>query len=96
MASLKRFWFEFDFIDNINNKNLPGGCVMGCGVTAFNYDDALDILKEKVFKKNPPATIKKVIEDIDISTLEKGHVFPNLSPKSPPNIRGVWFPQGFE
>jgi len=33
--------------------------------------------------------IKKVIENVDVSTLDAGHVLPNMSP---PNIRGVWFP----
>jgi hypothetical protein len=29
---------------------MPFGVVVGCGITAFNYADAISILQEKVFK----------------------------------------------
>lgn len=83
---MKRYWFEFD------DDNLPFGIKMGCGVTAHNYDDALYLLNEKVFKGATIPKIKGMIEDIDISTLDAGHVLPNMYP---PNIRGVWFPLGY-
>ncbi|MEO6303787.1 MAG: hypothetical protein ABIP51_11515 [Bacteroidia bacterium] len=85
---LIRFWFKFD-----NNTNLvPLGLVCGCGITAFNYDDALNIMKEKIFKEeNIPEIIIK-IENVDICTLDQGHVVPNMYS---PNYRGIWFPIGY-
>jgi hypothetical protein len=86
---MKRFWFEFDFA---GYKTFPHGLIIGCGVTAFDYTDALSILKNKVFQEDLPPITKK-IEDIDVSKLDQGHVIPNMRP---PNIRGVWFPLGYE
>ena len=37
-------------------------------------------------------TIAVLIEDVDVSTLDAGHVLPNMSP---PVRRGVWFPLGY-
>lgn len=85
-----RFWFKFQFDDS---KSVPYGTRIGCGITAYNYEDAINILKEKVFKDKPIAAITQCIENIDISELDQGHVLPNMAP---PNIRGVWFPLGYQ
>ena len=85
---LIRFWFEFE----LNDNNIFMALGLGCGVTAWNYDDAVNILKEKVCKDISFPPIKKVDKDIDVSTLDKGHVFPNMLP---PSVRGVWFPMGY-
>jgi hypothetical protein len=53
IMKLIRFWFEFD---NIHSY----------GVTAWNYDDAINILKEKVFSNTPFPVIKHVIENVDV------------------------------
>ena len=53
---------------------------------------ALCLLKEKVFNGATLPEIKNMIENVDVSTLDAGHVLPNMSP---PNIRGVWFPLGY-
>jgi len=87
---LKRFWFEFEF-ENVND--LPSGIGFGCGVTAYDHDDALIVLNKEVFKNKPMPRIKKVIENVDISTLDAGHVLPNMLP---PNWRGVWWPRGYQ
>jgi len=84
---LVRFWFEFNLTDNYSFLGL------GCGVSAWNYDDAINILNEKIFINNPSPSIKNVIEDIDVSTLDQGHVLPNMLP---PNNRGVWYPMGYD
>jgi len=86
----RRFWFEFE-IDS--TFNFPPGIGFGCGITAFNYDDATKILDEKIFAtiKRPP--FKRVVEDVDIRTLDQGHVIPNMKP---PIYRGVWFPLGYD
>ena len=86
----KRFWFEFE-IDIA--FNLPPGIGIGCGITAFNFDDALRIMDENIFVeiKRPP--FKKIIEDVDIRQLDQGHVIPNMKP---PIYRGIWFPMGYD
>lgn len=87
---MDRYWFEFD-IDSASN--FPPGIGMGCGVTAYNYEDALKILDEKVFYqiKRPP--FRKVVNNVDISKLDQGHVIPNMKP---PIYRGIWFPLGYD
>ncbi len=82
---LTRFWFAFDRSDR-----LPLGATMGCGVTAFTRDDAVSLLREKVFHAIPLPPLTKVIESVDVSTLDAGHVLPNMGD---PTIRGVWFPR---
>ncbi len=86
---MMRFWFQFEFDDK---ANIPPGLIMGCGITAYDYSDALLILKQKIFNDQKLPRIRKVIKDIDISTLDAGHVIPNINP---PSIRGVWFHLGY-
>ncbi len=82
---LKRFWFNF--------SPLPLSPVnLGCGVTAYDYNDALKLLKEKLFGGIQMPDIAAVIEDVDISTLDKNHVTPNMEL---PVARGIWFPKGY-
>lgn len=85
-----RYWFEFDFT---GYKDEPFGTRMGCGITGYNLDDVINILKEKVFRSNNLPGIQRLVENIDISTLDKGHVIPNMAS---PLTRGVWFPLGFQ
>jgi hypothetical protein len=86
---LRRFWFKFDF--KLGDGS-PPGLLIGCGITAYNYEDAIEILKTKVFHGDVPIP-KKVIEDVDISNLDPGHVIPNMAL---PINRGVWFPLGYQ
>ncbi|WPV66103.1 hypothetical protein [Chitinophaga sp. LS1] len=85
-----RYWFEFGFE---GYSNAPYGTRMGCGVTGINYDDVIQILKEKVFSGKDLPKIILVKENIDINELDNGHVLPNMLP---PNRRGVWFPIGYQ
>jgi hypothetical protein len=85
--NLKRFWFEFTIV---NVCNYPAGVGYGCGVTAYDLDDAMKILN-KLFKNDKIPSIKKVIENVDLQTLDQHHVIPNMNP---PIDRGIWFPQG--
>ncbi len=82
---LIRFWFKFE--------NNPIPLNFGCGVTAFNDIDALTIIKEQVFKNKPFPEVAVKIENIDINTLDQGHIIPNMYS---PNYRGIWFPIGFQ
>jgi len=85
-----RYWFDFEF-ETV--YDLPPGIGMGCGVSAINYNDAINILDTKVFInfKRPP--IRRVIEQIDIQQLDPGHIISNM--RSPVD-RGVWFPLGYD
>ena len=86
---LRRYWIEF-----VKSKEaiLPIGISNGCGISAYDYDDAIKLLKEKVFVDIELPSIKKIIEDVDVSTLDTGHVLPNMGNVA---VRGVWFPLGY-
>jgi hypothetical protein len=83
-----RYWFEFHV-----NKNLPSTLGLGCGVTAYNYEDAITLLSKRIFNNDTAPPIKNVIENIDTSTLDAGHVLPNIA--MPPSARGIWYPAGY-
>jgi hypothetical protein len=87
MKTLKRYWFTFEKFSKPTPLNL------GCGVTAHNYEDAVTLLRERVFRGKELPPIAKFVEDIDVSILEQKHVFPNIGMV---NVRGIWFPQGYE
>ena len=65
---------------------------LGSGVTAYDYDDAIALLKERVFTKETMPKITDFIQDVDVSTLDANHVLPNLGLVIE---RGIWFPQGY-
>ncbi len=67
--------------------------IIGCGVTAENITEAKLLLKEKVFNDKDLPTIINIIEGVDISTLDAGHVTPNMGN---PVVKGVWFPIGYD
>jgi len=47
------------------------------------------LVRERLFRNGPMPRTETVIEDVDVSTLDQGHILPNMSP---PNVRGIWFP----
>jgi hypothetical protein len=84
VAHLRRFWFSFE--------GLPSFSILrvGCGVTAYTYDDAVQILKDRVFEQQSlPAC--SVVEDIDVGALDE-RIRPNMGVVTQ---RGVWFPLGY-
>jgi len=87
MKSLRRYWFKFEKLPR------PSAINLGCGVSAYDYEDAIILLRERVFGANGPPHIEQCIEDVDITTLESKHVLPNLGVV---DVRGIWFPQGYE
>ena len=87
---MKRYWFEFNF--SAEDK-IPYGLPIGCGVTAFSYEDAIKIIREKIFASKKMPDTKKNIEAVDVSTLDQAHVIPNMRF---PSERGVWFPSGYD
>jgi hypothetical protein len=85
--NLKRYWFQFQKFAS------PSPLTLGAGVTARSYDDALALLKDRVFAGEDVPQIVSVDENIDVSKLDDRHVLPNIG-----SIlrRGIWFPQGYE
>ena len=78
MTPLRRFWFP-----------VPGR--LGIGVTAPTLAEARE-QAERVHATWPgAAALGAAIEDVDVSTLDAGHVIPNMRPAVWP---GVWFPWG--
>ena len=86
---MRRFWFKFE-IDK--PTDVPPGISYGCGITAFNLDDAKAILLQKVFKSKSIKIKYEVTENINIDELDQDHVVLNMLP---PSVRGVWFPVGY-
>jgi hypothetical protein len=82
---LHRYWFEF----RGSREALPPGGWLGCGVTAVDTADAEQLLVQGRFRGAPLPPIARVIEDVDVSELDAGHVLPNMGD---PTQRGVWFP----
>lgn len=85
---LHRYWFQFDR----SNPQVPAVEGFGCGVTAWTKDDAIGLLRHHVFD-GQDISVHTVIEDVDVSTLDANHVLPNMAP---PNIRGIWYPLGYQ
>jgi hypothetical protein len=85
---LTRYWFEFDFAEEERHPVLQ----LGVGVTAFDYEDAVSLVRDRVFDGAELLRIQQVTENVDVSTLDPGHVLPNMAP---PDSRGIWFPMGF-
>lgn len=86
---LRRYWITFDFT---SEDRPPPGTLIGCGVTAADLDDALGIVRNRVFQRAELPRVTEVREDVDVSTLDAGHVLPNMGV---PSTRGVWFPLGY-
>jgi len=86
MKPLKRYWFTFEKFAERTPLSL------GCGVTAHDYEDAVGLLREHVFKGKAEPTITNCVENVDIRSLDQGHVAPNIGSVVE---RGIWFPHGY-
>ncbi|MCP3888576.1 MAG: hypothetical protein GY702_06840 [Desulfobulbaceae bacterium] len=86
---LIRYWFSFDIT---LADSPPPGILAGCGVTASDHDEALELIRKSIFKNRPVPSIKKCIEDVDVSSLDKNHVLPNMAN---PAVKGIWYPLGY-
>ena len=82
--TLHRYWIVFD-----DPRRFALGLGLGCGVTAFDLRDAISLLEQQLFKGPLPFPIASTTNDVDVRTLDEGHVIPNMRP---PNLRGIWFP----
>lgn len=61
----------------------------GCGVTAYDEADARRLFETTVVPCYGPREIVEIIKDIDVTTLDQGHVIPNMGVCT---NRGVWYP----
>jgi hypothetical protein len=78
-----RYWLKFARLTRPHPLNL------GCGVTAWTLDDALHLVRSAFPNLSVGAPIT-VMENIDVSTLDPGHVLPTLGDVT---LRGVWWPR---
>jgi hypothetical protein len=83
---LHRYWFEFGG----PRDALPPGGWLGSGVTAADLADAQRLLVEGPFREGALRPVERLVEDVDVSELDAGHVIPNMGD---PTLRGVWFPR---
>ena len=72
---MRRFWIEFEPPLGVHKH--PAMTSAGCGVTALSVEDALFLLKHHIFPNGLPE-IGKLVEDVDISTIDQRHVVPNM------------------
>lgn len=85
-----RYWLEFD---SLETGSLPFGVSLGCGVTAANLDDALSLVRERLFAHAPTPRLRRIVQDVDVKALDPGHVLPNMGDVT---RRGIWFPLGYD
>jgi hypothetical protein len=101
---LRRFWLEFD-LPSAPSPEGPDSLAAGAGelspwallrtgvgVTGADLDECFGIVRNRIFAKAVMPPVLKVVEDIDVSTLDAERVLPNIEP---PIWRGIWFPPGF-
>ena len=77
------YWVTFEGLEDLHELGL------GVGVTAHGPDDAGSLIAT-VFG---PLTIKTISVVDDVTTLDQGHVRPNMGSIF---IRGIWYPLGHE
>ena len=84
---MTRYWFKFPL-----DPRQPPHLSPQYGVTAHNYEDAIELLQEFVFRAAAMPEPLEVITDVDVSALDPKHVLPNIAV---PVVRGVWYPKGY-
>ena len=89
MIMLHRYWFTFP---RSSFTELPQGILIGCGITAYSQEDAINILQTTLFKSAVMPEFETITQDVDISTLDGSHILPNMGDIT---SRGIWFPLGY-
>jgi hypothetical protein len=84
-SGLVRYWFEFEYETGSHVQEHRQ--LSRCGVTAFDLEDAKRIVIDRFFHDMPFPTIRFLIEDVDVSTIE------GLGRYAPPIWRGIWYPE---
>jgi hypothetical protein len=84
-GNLHRYWIRLDSGDGRGRE-------AKFGVTAYSETDALEIVRYLAFPAAGLPEIVEVVVDVDVRSLDQGHVIPNMHP---PNWRGIWYPMGY-
>ena len=79
---MQPFWITFERLPRPSVLNIGMGC------TARTEADARLLVKNAV----PDMAIQTIKPVTDLSSLDQGHVLPNMGDISQ---RGIWFPMGF-
>jgi hypothetical protein len=89
---LHRYWFQWQVGQSpgLDPVLARVGAGLGCGVTAVDVDDATHLIRTVALDGTELPPIASVTEDVDVGTLDAGHVLPNMGD---PSVRGVWFPR---
>ena len=82
---LHRYWIRFERVDDKPVHVL----YWGCGVTAQDLATALNIIQTELLAGDELPEVVEVIEDVDVSMLDQGHVVPNMGCVA---CYGIWFP----
>jgi plastocyanin len=85
---LRRYWFEFDVDSSFATSGLRARLADGCGVTGRDEDDCLKLIKQDVIAGNELPKVKRVVRDIDLSTLS-AMIRRTMGGA---RHRGVWYP----
>jgi plastocyanin len=85
---LRRYWFEFDVDSSFATSGLRARLADGCGVTGRDEDDCLELIKQDVIAGNELPKVKRVVRDIDLSTLSAMIRRTMRGARH----RGVWYP----
>ena len=82
---LTRYWLEFA-------EPAESLFIRSFGVTAWNHNDALNILMSRISDYHQLRPTKR-IDGVDINTLDPNHVLPNMGVFA---VRGIWFPKHYQ
>jgi len=85
-SHLTRYWFTVAGSPHVTHFS-----PLGYGVTAFGYEDAVDVLSRRIWTGDGPLPITSHVEGVDVSTLDAKHVLLNVGDVT---RRGIWFPSG--
>jgi hypothetical protein len=85
---LHRYWFEFARPE-LSDQGIHLICwpPTECGVTAYSYEDALDLMQHFVFVEKNIPTIEVVIKDVNVEVLLERNKYIRCCSV----WRGVWF-----
>jgi hypothetical protein len=88
---LRRYWFRWEEPQNGGWLSLSSvGAGLGCGVTGVDVQDAEDLIRTALLAGGPLPPVAEVVEDVDVRTVDAGHVLPNMGD---PSVRGVRYPR---
>jgi hypothetical protein len=73
VRTLRRYWSTFEKFPAPTTPNL------GCGVTAYDLEEAMNLMRDRVFNGTGPTVIDSE-EDIDVSKLDRRR-WPILKPQ---------------